>query len=281
MYRNSVPNRQLATWLCVALIPTLLQLAAGIGWLMAVIVAAVCTGVVSVVWKWGKVPEHRAFAGLQYLYIIVLLCTLLPYSAMSWPGDNYPAVPLILLALAAWSANKGADAAARVGCVLFWLVLIIYLTVLASGTSGITIDWLHPGNSADPLPAVVLLLIPCITLTLRKEKKGWSPRLLLPGIFLVAAAVITAGNLSPALAQRLPDPFYSAVRSLNILGIAQRFEAVLSAGMTVGWFGMFAVLLSSATGYAECIKPQLGKKGLWISAGLSALGMLCKLHITM
>ena len=281
MYRNSVPNRQLATWLCAALIPTLLQLAAGIGWPMAVIVAAVCTGVVSVVWKWGKAPEHRLLAGLQYLYIIVLLCTLLPYSAMSWPGDNDPAVPLILLALAAWSANKGADAAARVGCVLFWLVLIIYLTVLASGTSGIKINWLRPGNSADPLPAVVLLLIPCITLTLRKEKKGWSPRLLLPGIFLVAAAVITAGNLSPALAQRLPDPFYSAVRSLNILGIAQRFEAVLSAGMTVGWFSMFAVLLSSATGYAECIKPQLGKKGLWISAGLSALGMLCKLHITM
>jgi len=279
LYRDCVPSRQLATWLCAALIPTLLQLAAGIGWPTAAVITVVCCGVVFAVWKWGKSPKQPVLAVLLYLYVIVLLWSLLPNAAFSWPGDNYPAVPLILLALAAWSANKGADAAARVGCVLFWFVLLIYLAVLASGTSEIKYRWLYPELSSDPWAAVALLLVPCTTLTLRKEGRGWTPRLLLPGIFLLAGAAVTAGILSPELAKVLPDTFYTAVRSLNLLGIAQRFEAVLSAGMTVGWFSLFAVLLSSAAGYAECIKPQWGKMGLWVSAVLSALGVLCNLHI--
>ncbi len=280
MYRNTVPPRQLATWLCTALIPVLLQLAAGLGWLTAGITAIACSAAVAAVWKWGKAPDHPVVACLQYLFIIVLLWNLLPHAAHSWPGDNYPAVPLILLALAAWSAHKGAAAAARVGSVLFWVVLLIYLAVLAAGTSEINFAWLRPEVSAVPWTAATLLLIPSAVLHLRKEGSRWSLRLLLPGLFLLIGSVMTAGILSAKFASESHDPFYTAVRSLNLLGVAQRFEAVLSAAMTAGWFAALTALLSAAAAQAEQVKRKWSKPGLWVSAGLSALGMLCKLHIS-
>ena len=279
MYRNTVPARQLATWLCAALIPPLIQMSANLGWATAGAISLVCNGVVFAVWKWGLMSRHPVFACVKCLYIIVLLWSLLPYAAASWPGNHDPAVPLILLALAAWSANKGAAAAARVGCVLFWIVLLIYLGVLASGTPQIKPSWLKPTFSPDLWPTVALLLSPCTVLMLHQEGKGWSPRLLLPGVILTAAAAVTAGILSPKLTETITDPFYTAVKSLTLLGVAQHFEAILSAAMTVGWFCLMALLLSASGAYAQTIKPGWERKGLWLTAGLSALGLLCKLHI--
>lgn len=279
MFCNTVSTRQLATWLCTALIPLLLQLAAGAGWVTAGITAAISFAAVFAVWKWGKACQNPVIAGLQYLFIIVVLWNLLSGAAKCWPGDNDPAVPLILLALAAWSAQKGAAAAASVGCVLFWLVLLIYLAVLAAGTPAIKPAWLVPKAPADPWLALTLLLVPCAVLALRRKESQWNARLLLPGLFLLVGSAITAGILSPELASKLPDSFYTAVRSINLLGTAQRFEPVLSAAMTVGWFAILTVLLTSAASQAEQIKPQWSKPSLWIAYGVTALGALCKLHI--
>lgn len=276
MFRNTVPSRQLATWLSVALAPVLLQLCAGIGWAAALLTSVVCGVAVFTVWKWGGVATHPAIACLQYLYIIVLLWNLLPNTAMSWPGDNYPAVPLILLALAAWSVNKGADAAARVGCVLFWIVLIIYLAVIVSGVGSIKAAWLIPKPPKVHWKAATLLLIPGAAVVLNQSEQSRTPRLFLSGMVFVAGSVITAGILSPHYAAALPDPFYTAVRSLNVLGVARGFEAVLSACMTAGWFSLLSVLLSVAAAQLQ----QWGRGGVWLATGLSALGMLCKMYIS-
>lgn len=276
MFRNTVPSRQLATWLSVALTPVLLQLCAVIGWATALLTAAVCGIAVFAVWKWGNMPTHPAISCLQYLFIIMLLWNLLPQTALSWPGDNYPAVPLILLVLAAWSANKGADAAARVGCVLFWIVLIVYLAVIAAGAGSVKAAWLTPDPPKIQWRAATLLLIPCAAVPIKQSGHSWTPRLFLSGLLLVVGAAVAAGILSPHYAATLPDPFYTAVRSLNLLGVARGFEAVLSAGMTVGWFSLFSVLLSVAAAQLQ----RWGRGGLWLAAGLSALGMLCKMHIS-
>lgn len=279
MYRNTLTPGQLATWLCAALIPTLLQLAAGLGWLTAGITAAICCAAVFAVWKWGRVIKHPFLACVQYLYIIVLLWNLLPHAALSWPGDNDPAVPLMILVLAAWSAHKGAAASARVACVLFWFVLLIYPAIIASGITEMEWKWLRPNLGDAPWMAATLMLLPCAVLPLRQMPGGWKKRLLLPGAFLVISAAITAGIMSPELAQSLKDPFYTAAQSMHLLGFAQRFEALLSAGMTVGWFCLYAVLLSAAGAWAEQIKPRLSGVGLWLGTVLAALGMLCNLHI--
>ena len=279
MYRNILPSRQLSTWLCAALIPVLLQLTAGVGWLAAGIITVACGLTVAAVWKWGRVLNHPIFAGILYLYIIVLLMNLLPHAAAVWPGDNYPAVPLILLALAVWATRKGASAAARVGCVLFWIVLIIYPAVFLSGTQEINLHWLKPSMPENPWIAIPLLLLPCVALLLRKPQDGWNDRLLLPGAFLLAATIMTAGILSSKYANTLPDPFYTATQSISLLGVAQRFEALLSAGMTVGWFSLLSLMLSIAAACAEKMNPRWGSRGLWGAAVLAAAGMLCNLHI--
>lgn len=270
----------MTAWLSTALIPTLLQLASGAGWPAAVVIAAVCSGAVYAVTKWGKSNCVPILMWLQYLYIIVLLAQLLPNAAYSWPGDNYPAVPLILLALAAWSANKGAQAAARVGCVLFWLVLGVYLAVLALGTGEVKAQWLRPVQTATPWQAVTLLLISAgAVLTVGREDK-WKVNLLLPAVLWNVAAVVVVGVLSPGRADMLPDPLYTTVQSLRLPGIAQRFEALLSAGMTVGWFALMTVLLSVCAGLVEAVKPNWNRKALWGAALLAGAGVLCNLHIS-
>lgn len=270
----------MTAWLSAALTPTLLQLASGVGWPAAAITAAVCSGAVFAVTKWGKFTRTPILMWLQYLYIVVLLCSLLPYAAYSWPGDNYPAVPLILLALAVWSANKGAQAAARVGCVLFWLVLGIYLIVLALGTGEVKMEWLRPMQAASSWQAVTLLLIPCGAMTVMGKASKWDIRLLLTAGIWILSTVVAAGVLSPERAKELSDPLYTTVRSLALPGIAQRFEALLSAGMTVGWFGLLTVLLTMSAGTIEAVKHAWGKKALWGCALLAGTGMLCNLHIS-
>lgn len=279
MYRDTVSPRQLATWLCAALIPVLLQLAAGEGWVVASVVVTVCSALVVAVWKWGRTTANRFVCCLQYLYIIVLLWKLLPHTASAWPGDNFPAVPLITLILAAWSACKGAEASARVGCVLFWIVLITYLAVLASGTPEVKLHWLQPKLCASPWNAVVVLLIPGAVRHLQKEGHNYNLRLLLPGAFLMASVIMTAGILSADRTTQMKDPFYTAVQSIDLLRLAQRFEALLSAAMTAGWFSLLTLLLCANAASAQQIRTQWGRPGLWLTVAAAAVGLLCKLHI--
>lgn len=280
MYSKTLPSRQLATWLSAALIPVLLQLSVGDGWPAVSVAVIVGTVATITVWKWGKVPAHPIIAVLQILYILVLLMQLLPSIAFSWPGDNYPVVPLIVLALAAWSANKGASAAARVGCVLFWIVLIMYLIVLATATKEITFSWLRPDAFSFPWMSLAVILLPCAGIVMRCDESKWDPRVLLPGVLLLAGTCVTAGVLSPERVRELSDPFYIMSRSVNLLGIAQRFEAVLSAGMTVGWYSLVSATLSISAAWAEKVGAGLASGAVWGTAAAAAVGMLCNLHIS-
>ena len=280
LHRESVPMGQLAAWICTALIPALLQLAAGVGWLAAIAVGVVCHCAVWAAIKWGKRVDKHLPCLLEYLYIVILLCSLLPWSAKCWPGDNDPVVPLILLALAAWSTQKGAQAAARVGCVLFWVVLGIYLTVLALGTGEVRPAWLKPAAATMPWPAAVLLLVPAGAARWLRNGEGWQRKLWIPSAFLILGAVVVAGVLSTGLAGRIEDPMYMAVQSLAIPGVMQRFEALVSAGMTVGWFALLTLLLSMAAAALEVLKPAWGRRSVWVTAAIAGMGLLCKMHIT-
>lgn len=280
MFRNELPNRQLTAWLAASLIPTLLQLSAGTNWVIAIVTAVICGAAVYAVSKWGRMPMQPLLLWAQYLYIVVLLCTLLPQAAYSWPGDNYPAVPLILLALAAWSAHKGSRTAACVGCVLFWVVLGIYLFVLALGTGNLRAEWLRPMHLVPSWQAITFLLLPCGAVLTVGNRNKWKCRLLLPAGVWVMATIVAAGVLSPERLNALPDPLYTAVRSMELPGTVQRFEVLLSAGMTVGWFSLLALLLAMSAAVFEGIKQTYGKKALLSCAALSAVGMLCNVHIS-
>lgn len=279
MSLEKIPSRQLGAWLSAALIPVLIQLLGGTSWLNVGVAGILCGLLVWIVWRWGAPEKGRWLCLAESLYIIVLLGELAPCAAQCWSGSSYPAVPLVLLALAAWSANKGASAAGRVGCVLFWFVLIMYLTVFGVAAKEVNVRWLMPPGGGWSWKGTVLLLIPAAANVLRKEGR-WMPRLVLPALLCLIAAALTAGVLSAPVAAGTENAFYEMSRSLNLLGIAERFEAVISAGATVGWFSLMSLLLSVAAQLAETLHAGWGRAGVAVTAAGAAAWMLCGLHIS-
>lgn len=277
LFRERIPARQLGSWCFAAVVPVLVRMVCGHPWHLVGALAIVSGIAVWAVWRWGGRDGDKVWL-LRILFAAVAAGVLASSSAGSWPGDNYPAVPLILLGLAAWSAWKGPSAAARVGCVLFWFVLIMYLVVLGAGAKEVRLKWLVPSEGHLPWDGVVVALLPGAAVSLLKGKKG-SVRILLPGAFGTAAALITAGILSPWVASHVSDPFYEMSRSLELLGIARRFEAVISAGMTVGWFCCLTLLFSVAGTAAERHKEGWGRKGIRLCAGLAGALVVASVEI--
>lgn len=279
MFRERIPLRQLSAWLFAGTAPVLIQILSGSSWLWIGIAGAISLLLTVCVWRSGWEPAKWQCPVL-YLYLSVLLGQMLTYTAQSWPvGDNDPAVPLILLLLGAWSAQKGPSAAARVGAVLFWAVLILYLAVLGAGVKDIQWNWLMPRWNMPDEMGIAVFLLPAASVCLLGSNRKTGIRLALPAVFVFVAALITAGVLSPAVAERTPNAFYEMSRSINLLGVARRFEALISAGMTVGWFALISLVLTCCGVLAQKILQGQGRSGLWLSA-LTAAGMkLCGLHI--
>lgn len=280
MFRETIPARQLSAWLFAAMTPVLIQFLGGTPWLWVEIAGVVSIGAVWSVWRWGIGVQRRWLSLLQVVIIIIVLSQLAGESAQSWPvGNSYPAIPLFLLALAAWSAQKGPSAAARVGTVLFWAVLLIYLLVFGAGVKEIELEWLMPRWSEPNWMGLLLLLTPAVAVHLLRHDEKWGVRLMLPKIFALCAAAITAGVLSPIVAERTNNAFYEMSRSLNLLGVAKRFEAFISAGMTVGWFALMSLYLSICGKLSERLHAGWGRTGVWTASIVAAVLMLCDLHI--
>ena len=279
MFRDGIPARQLSAWLAAGMIPVLIQLLSGTSWVWVFLGGAASTAITLTVWRFGAEEYPRWLRVLQMLFAVIFLGEMSAKAGGCWPAGNSTAVSLILIALAMWSAQKGLSAAARVGTVLFWFVIIMYMVVFGAGAKDIDPKWLKPDSGAGNLLGLALLLLPCGVSVLLRRQARWGVRLVLPAVFALAAALITAGVLSPELAVAAEDPFYEMGRSLSLLGIARRFEAIISAGMTVGWFALISLLLALCGKLFACIYEDKGRAGVWIGAVLSSLWLLCGMHI--
>ena len=279
MYSDKIPQRQLSAWLCAALIPTVIQLTAGSPWVSVLLVSAISLLCIFLRWHYGITPEGKLWLMLQWLLAVAVLGEICRSSVKSWPRGGHDAVALILLALALWSALKGTYAAARVGCVLFWFILLLYLVLLGAGIKEVKMSGLIPSKGdADAMGCVLLLTPAAAGIHLAKEEV-WKPQLAIIGGFCTVAAAVTAGVLSPYVAGVRENAFYEMTRSLNLLGQARRFEAVLSAGMTVGWFSLMSLYLSVSAKLAEIIRTGSGKVGAIGAAILASGYLLCGLTI--
>ena len=139
--------------------------------------------------------------------------------------------------------------------------------------------WLRPAKGTEPWLIIPLLLTPVGVIPLLKEKERRITGLPLIGIFVLLASVITLGVLSPMVAANTDNAFYEMTRSLSILETARRFEAVISAAMTVGWFALMSLYLTLCGHWAEEIKPGGRKTGIVLGAVVSGVLTLCDLHI--
>lgn len=260
--RNKQRNRFPALSLCAAMAP-LMSRCAGAGWLSAGLGAAGAAFVLTHLRRAapcrtgeerlpdsGTDPEQSFIPRALGLIAGPMLLLLASRAAVSGThafaetsGDLTAAA--LLLALSLWAASAGPRAAERCGGILLRLVLGFFLIVTVFSLPQIRPEWLQPG--LRPGEAVVccgLLLAPGAAFWLHKtESERCTPLwLLLP--LAAAAAAVTQGVLSAGLAQR-ENSFLTLARSVSVLGVIRRFEALVSGAMLPAWFCLCTLLLCS------------------------------------
>ncbi len=279
MFRENVAVRPLLAWILCGMTAPAVQLLSGYDWVSVLLVAAAC-GIVLCVALSAPTQWPKWLWALQGLWLIVALSSCAGYTAESWPmGQTGHVVPVVMLALAAWSARRGPAIAARMAGVLLVLLAAGYSLVLGAGLYQAEWDWVGGRQRVPVLEALFLFLLPGAAVCIPKEKPGKRTlAILLFSLFVVTATVVTCGNVNPA-AQVDTYGFYEMCRSLSLLGIAERFEALVCALVTVGWFLMLNMLLSSLGCAVQSVFPGKGQAAVWAGAAASAMLYLAKMPI--
>lgn len=281
MTREKIPAEQLAAWLFTAMTPPLIQLSAGAPWIWLLGFGILCLALNGARRKWGSQAIPRWLILPEILLLVVITGELASRSVGSWPvGSSYPAVPLILLALAAWSASKGPQTAARVGAVLFWFVIVMYMVVFAAGIGQIRWGRLDLTAGKPEWLSLLLFLMPAAAAFLPTQNGHVGGKRVLPLAMTLVAVLVTQGMLTPETAVSAEYPFFEMSRSLELLGIAQRFEALICAAATAGWYSLLAFLLAVTASLTESEKPGWGRGSAWCVSILAAAWMLSGLHIS-
>jgi len=255
-------QKQSAAFLAAALAAPLIQTASACTWPAVLTVGSAC---LLTCWAVGRyiAPPDKWLLWLQWLWACVIASEVLHWSADCWPShpDGYGA-PLILLLLAAWAASGGRERASRAGCALLWPLTLLLGAVLLSGIPEIEVKNLKPSWQMPDAGLVTVFLLPLLL----RPGKGKGRGRLLTGLLLAAllTSAVTAGVLSPGVSRGMRAPFYELSRSLSLLGVAERFESLVAAALTIGYFCSLSLLLSQEA-------AEKGKLWPWIGAGISGL----------
>lgn len=256
-------NTQKKLWLLAALSAPAAHFS-GCGWFTAVLTALAILPLSLLPKKWEGLPKPIALA--QILWLGIVAGTLLPAGAACWPSDNDLAVPLTLLALAAWTKT---DAAPRIGAVLAFCMALLAIPLGIAAAEELKGAWLRPVPGTWSWGLATALLIPSLPF----GAGGRSGRgLAAAGILTVLLAALVQGVLSQEVAFRLEDAFYQTARTLGHL------EPIAAAGITLGWYALASALMKSAveTGKNSGILP---KTATVLVTGTSAACILFKVQL--
>lgn len=278
MFHKKVEKYPLWAWLLVGMSAPVAQAAGEGAWLGVAIIAGICG---CLCWGIHAVTEGDTaipiwYCIIQVIFIILILSEIARMAQTCWPmGNGYPTVPLTLLLLAMLSAWDGAERASRVGGVLFWFLIILYVIVLCAGAKDLKPGWLMPRAALPNGKLIIIFLIPAAASFLPREKGSTSVACLLAlGVFGVIIALWTAGILSPQVAGSIENPFFEFSKSLSLFGVAERFEALVCFALTLGYFGLFSFLLGGVGSLAEQIRQGWGRRGV-IAGALVSASLFC------
>lgn len=247
-------DKRHSLWYLAALLAPVTHIASGVSWPTALgMGAAALLGTCS---RWGYGWLFIA----QKLWSAVVAGIVLRWSAIYWEGMMFGrAAPLVLLALALWTVSVP-EKGRRIGCVLIWPLAILLGTVLLSGVSEIKPAYLKPDWRLPELTLLAFLLIPsgCGKGTVCKMS-----------LTAVAVSVITAGVLSPKVSASVKSGIYELARSIGLLGVAERFESLAAAAMTLGFYCCVTYLL----------EKRGGTEPIWGYGGIAALIYLIEIPL--
>ncbi len=248
-------SKQNNLWYTAALLMPVVHSASLLPWpvVLTESVAAVFLGRFS---KWGT----GWVLTLQRIWAAVIAGIFLQWSGYYWGDLSISKIaPVILLVLSLWTTAVQGKAP-RIGCVLIWPLVFLLGAVLLSGTSEVKTEYLKPTWQMGAVSLAALLLIP----TDSDGKTKWK----LP-LAVIAVSVITSGVLSPAVAVSSESGIYEISRSLSLLGVAERFESLIAAAMTMGVYA----------GVSYLLEPKEKKNIPWLYALIALLIYLSGIEI--
>ncbi len=280
MFRKEVALRPLLVWIFCGMTAPVVQLLAGYE-AGSVGIMAACCGIVLCLGLWGNLQPARWVCLVQGLWLVVALGICGQYAAQSWPmAENGKIISLVLIALAAWAAQKGPGTAARMAGVILVLVCLGYGAILGAGIPQMKKQWILQHEMLPPELGAFILLLPGAAACIPRQRAGKrSLWLLAVSLFCVLVAIVTCGNVHPGIHTANYD-FYEFCRGLSFFSLAERFEALVCALMTVGWFSLMSLLLSALGSAAQKIFPGWGRAALWLGAAGAAGILLFNLTIS-
>ncbi len=234
------------------------------GWLCAGLAGAVVT---ALVWLFQRQPcderifdrtsEHLAGKALltaTYLWNCLAMGAAARALCGTFPtAQPTPLIGLVLLLLAAYAAQNGR--LLPVAAICFFFLLGLYGLLFGFALPDLRGQWLAPTFATD-WAALSAVLLPMNALWLSGEKPARIWPWLAGGTALaVLASIVTAGSLSPRIARELTFPFYEAAKSVSILGVIQRLEPLLSAGLCAGGFCMLGLLCQVNGKTVKVLRP--------------------------
>lgn len=286
---ESAARRLYALGFCAFLVPAVLHLPSA-GWLWTVAASVFCALLLALLVALrrkcrrgiAELAGRSAVGRCALLPVLLWNLLLLGASAgqlcIAYPtGNTFPLVGLLLLLLAAYAAERGEQVVLRVGAMVFFALLLFFALILGFAVPKLHLAWLAPQTAVDwrRLSAV---LCPTVVLYLggSEEKGKCAPWLILGVAFAILCAAVTAGSLSPAAAAEEAFPFYTAAKSVSVLGAMERLEPLVSAALTAGGFCLLAlvcaangrivaVFLPRAEKFTAILNFALGGAAMWLS----------------
>lgn len=291
------------------LLPALLLPVAGKGAWLAVVLAAPV--VLAAGWLMGSLAGREGLArnmtgllgrwlggGVLLLYILWALFLLslrlrLCAQRLLASGERDGTLCFFLLAVAVillWIGRGRLAAFARAGQLFLTALLVAAGAVLALSLFQARPERLLPlwWTESGPVARAALsaagvigwgLFLPFLMGQVRDqgEKKHWHWLFWgLGGMLLLAAAqAVILGNLGPALAARLNNPFFALAKSVGVEGAFQRVEGVVTALWTFADLTMGGVLVFAVRAMAAELLPEQARNWVpWGATLLAAAGAL-------
>lgn len=272
MFNRKIDSASLGAWVLAAMLAPMAQFLGSVSWYY---VLAIGIGA-GLLWLCAAVAGERPCGKIEAALQLAVLALAAGISAQ-WAGkcwsqaNNSWVIPATLLLLAACSAERGGQVGARCGATLFWFLSAMVIGLLAFAIPDVKPRFLLSAAGGNPIPAAAVLLIPGSAMLLPREKGkhwGWAVAIL---ALAVAISAVTQGVLSPAAAAQQQGAFFEMIRGISILGVAERFEAVVAGAMTLSWFCLLSLFFNAVGELGERLRPNAGRRCVWICAAAAAV----------
>ncbi len=189
--------------------------------------------------------RFRWVAVVECLFLAVVASLVLQMAANAWPHSGANGfVPVTLLALSVIGAGKGAKAAARVGVMLMWILLLLFVAMIAGGVGNVRAERIALWSGPSAGYTYLVALLPGVACLLPRWEGKCKCLWLLP-VFAAVMSVLVIGTLSAPVARSQTNPLYEYGKSLSLLGVVERYEAFVSVALTLSYYAMLSFLMSA------------------------------------